>query len=89
MKYYGSLFSKPFGDKRATVFLKVIYLSDILKSELENVASLFLASDTGRQIFRPTMLSKRFLFILKAIGFYNVACRRDIITESVNWRQYD
>lgn len=62
-------------------FLGLIYLAGIFKSGREDTASLFSTDGTGRPIFRATMSEKRFLFLLSALRFDDVASRRDRINE--------
>lgn len=62
-------------------FLGLLYLAGIFKSGREDTASLFSTDGTGRPIFRATMSQKRFLFLLSAIRFDDVASRRNRIDE--------
>lgn len=56
-------------------FLGLIYLSSVLKSNHEDVDSLFSTSSVGMLIFRATMSKERFLLLLTAIRFDNHVIR--------------
>lgn len=56
-------------------FLGLLLLSGIMKSNHEDVDSLFATDGTGREIFRATMSKERFLFLLLAIRFDDSATR--------------
>lgn len=58
-------------------FLGLLLLAGVFKSAHEDVASLWAADGTGRDIFRITMSLKRFLFIMSALRFDDIDTREE------------